>query len=79
MVRMLLTAVATGFIVLGVVLFWVYPASARMAYTYLNSGYCPGDLRHVRNVGRACGKQQSPYLSPTGPNKKLRVNNSRPF
>jgi hypothetical protein len=50
-----------------------------MAYTYINSGYCPGDIRHVRNVGRACGKQQSPYLSPTGTNKKLMINNSRPF
>jgi hypothetical protein len=72
MVRILLSAGAIS-LTLGV----AYPASARMAYTYINSGYCPGDLRHVRNVGRACGRQQSPYLSPTGPNKKLTINNSR--
>jgi hypothetical protein len=74
MVRMLLSAVAIS-LTLGI----VYPASAQMAYTYINSGYCPGDLRHVRNVGRACGKQQSPYLSPTGPNKKLMINRSGSF
>jgi hypothetical protein len=74
MVRILLSAGAIS-LTLGV----INPASARMAYTYINSGYCPGDLRHVRNVGRACGKQQSPYLSPTGTNKKLMINNSRPF
>jgi hypothetical protein len=60
-------------VVISLALGVVYPASARMAYTYINSGYCPGDLRHVRNVARACGLHR-----PTQTNK-LMINNSRWF
>jgi hypothetical protein len=68
MVRILLSAVA-----ISLTLVVVYPASARMTYTYINSGHCPGDLRHVRNVARACG-----FHRPAQTNK-LMVNNSRWF
>ena len=29
-------------------------ASARRTYTYINSGYCPNTMKHVRDVSR-CG------------------------
>jgi hypothetical protein len=41
------------------------PASARMAYTYLNSGYCP-DMTHVQDVSQ-CGKHQNGKNQSTNP------------
>jgi hypothetical protein len=48
-------------VILGAALLGVEQASARVTYTYLHSGYCPGTLRHVRNV-RICGQNLAPVV-----------------
>jgi hypothetical protein len=50
-----------GFIILGMAL--IDPASARMTYTYITSGYC-SDLRHVVNVRRCATNQTGHSCRP---------------
>ena len=53
-----------GFILVAVLL-GAAPASARMTYTSINSGYCP-DMTHVQDVSQ-CGKRQSGKNQSTNP------------